>query len=63
MRKHGTPRLVCLIRGLAFTSKALQKMRADTSSELYTCFKRSYDEVLRHHHPFVIRSIVSVSQR
>lgn len=25
------------------------------------CFKRAYDIVLRHHHSFVIRSVVSVS--
>jgi hypothetical protein len=25
------------------------------------CFKRAYDIVLRHHHSFVIRSLVSVS--
>ncbi|KIJ93765.1 hypothetical protein K443DRAFT_684230 [Laccaria amethystina LaAM-08-1] len=63
VHKHGTPCLVRLIRGLAFTCKALQNMQADTSSELYPCFKRSYDEVLRHHHSFVIRSIVSVAIR
>ena len=49
------------LRGLAFTCKALQIMQNDTSSELHTCFKRSYDEVLRHHHTFFIRSVVSVS--
>ncbi|KAJ3518874.1 hypothetical protein NMY22_g13461 [Coprinellus aureogranulatus] len=38
-------------------------MQSDTSSELYVCFKRSYDEVLSHHHSFVIRSVVSVAIR
>lgn len=47
-------------RGLAFTCKALQNMQSDTSSELHVCFKRSYDEVLRHHHNFVIRGLVTV---
>ncbi|KIM39411.1 hypothetical protein M413DRAFT_446928 [Hebeloma cylindrosporum] len=61
--KHATPCLVRLIRGLAFTCKALQNMQNDTSSELHTCFKRSYDEVLRHHHTFFIRSVVSVAIR
>ncbi|KAF8992715.1 glycolipid transfer protein [Cyathus striatus] len=55
-QKHGTP---CL--GLAFTCKALQNMQQDTSSELHVCFKRSYDDVLKHHHSFIIRSVVSVS--
>jgi len=49
------------IRGLAFTCKALQNMQSDPNSELHVCFKRSYDEVLRHHHSFIIRSVVSVS--
>lgn len=35
-------------------------MQADTSSELHVCFKRSYDTVLRHHHTFLVRSVVSV---
>lgn len=35
-------------------------MQSDTTSELHVCFKRSYDTVLRHHHTFVIRSVVSV---
>lgn len=35
-------------------------MQNDTSCELHICFKRSYDSVLRHHHNFVIRSVVSV---
>jgi len=66
-RIHRLPRhfllsnLLQYLRGLAFTCKALQNMQNDTSSELHTCFKRSYDEVLRHHHTFFIRSVVSVS--
>ncbi|TFK37318.1 glycolipid transfer protein domain-containing protein [Crucibulum laeve] len=62
-QKHATACLVRLIRGLCFTCKALQNMQSDTSSELHVCFKRSYDEVLRHHHTFVIRSVVSVAIR
>jgi len=33
----------------------------DRSAELRVCFKRAYDIVLRHHHSFVVRSVVSVS--
>ncbi|KAF8953853.1 glycolipid transfer protein domain-containing protein [Flammula alnicola] len=62
-QKHATPCLTRLTRGLAFTCRALQHMQKDTVSELHICFKRSYDEVLRHHHTFVIRSIVSVAIR
>src|SRR5271170_4326390 len=49
-----------LCRGLAFTCQALQNMQNDRSSELHSCFKRSYDTVLRHHHTFFIRSVVLV---
>jgi hypothetical protein len=48
-------------RGLAFTCSALMHMQKDTSAALYVCFKRSYDEVLKHHHSFLIRSVVTVS--
>jgi len=61
--KHATPCLVRLTRGLALTCKALQNMQSDKTSELHVCFKRSYDEVLRHHHSFIIRSVVSVAIR
>jgi len=60
--KHvATKCLIRLIRGLALTCKALQNMQNDTTSELHACFKKSYDEVLSHHHSFIIRSVVSVA--
>jgi len=55
--------LIRLIRGLSFTCCALMHMQKDPDAELYICFKRSYDEVLRHHHSFVIRSVVTVAIR
>ncbi|KAI5893107.1 glycolipid transfer protein [Schizophyllum commune H4-8] len=61
--RYGTQCLVRLIRGLAFTCRALQNMQSDRSSELHVCFKRSYDVVLRKHHNFIIRSAVSVAIR
>ncbi|KAL1688536.1 glycolipid transfer protein domain-containing protein [Schizophyllum commune] len=61
--RYGTQCLVRLIRGLAFTCRALQNMQNDRSSELHVCFKRSYDVVLRKHHNFIIRSAVSVAIR
>ncbi|KAF5312940.1 hypothetical protein D9619_003834 [Psilocybe cf. subviscida] len=61
--KHATPCLVRLIRGLLFTCRALQHMQRDRNAALHVCFKRSYDEVLKHHHNFVIRSTVSVAIR
>ncbi|KAF5338105.1 hypothetical protein D9758_015380 [Tetrapyrgos nigripes] len=61
--KEGTPCLVRLIRGLALTCQALQHMQRDQSAELHVCFKRSYDSVLKHHHSFIIRSVVYVAIR
>ncbi|KAF6760932.1 glycolipid transfer protein domain-containing protein [Ephemerocybe angulata] len=61
--RYATACLVRLTRGLSLTCKALQHMQSDRSLSLHVCFKRSYDEVLRHHHSFVIRSVVSVAIR
>ncbi|KAG6812792.1 hypothetical protein H0H92_000424 [Tricholoma furcatifolium] len=62
-QKHATPCLVRLTRGLSLTCVALQNMQSDPSAELHVCFKQSYDKVLRHHHSFIIRSVVSVAIR
>lgn len=35
-------------------------MQADHTSELRACFKRSYDDVLKHHHGWFIQSAVYV---
>ncbi|KAF8631825.1 hypothetical protein AX15_002193 [Amanita polypyramis BW_CC] len=61
--RHAIPCLVRFVRGLAFTCKALQNMQKDVSVELHVCFRRSYDEILRHHHSFVVRSLVGVAIR
>ncbi|KAI6113341.1 glycolipid transfer protein domain-containing protein [Pisolithus croceorrhizus] len=57
---HATGCLVRLTRGLMFLCKALQHMQNEPSSELHVCFKHSYDEVLRRHHSFVVRSLAAV---
>jgi len=62
-QRQGTACLVRLIRGLYFTCKALQEMQRDTKADLHVCFKRSYDVVLKHHHTFIIRSVVTVAIR
>ncbi|PFH47637.1 hypothetical protein AMATHDRAFT_67241 [Amanita thiersii Skay4041] len=62
-QRYAIPCLVRFVRGLAFTCRALQNMQEDTKSELHICFKRSYDEILRHHHTFLIRSLVAVAIR
>jgi hypothetical protein len=49
-------------RGLSLTCCALMHMQKEPSAELYACFRKSYDEVLKHHHNFLIRSVVTVSR-
>ncbi|KAI5980802.1 glycolipid transfer protein domain-containing protein [Pisolithus albus] len=61
--RHATGCLVRLTRGLMFLCKALQHMQNEPSSELHVCFKHSYDEVLRRHHSFVVRSLAAVAVR
>jgi len=47
--------------GLYFTHQALHNMKSDTSASLHICFQRSYDTVLKRHHNFVARGVVSVA--
>ncbi|KIY68700.1 glycolipid transfer protein [Cylindrobasidium torrendii FP15055 ss-10] len=60
---QGKGALVRLVRGLSFTCVALQNAQNDRTKELHYCFKGSYDTVLRHHHSFMIRSVVYVALR
>ncbi|KAG2112447.1 glycolipid transfer protein domain-containing protein [Suillus cothurnatus] len=61
--RHGTGCLIRLTRGLTFLCRALQHMQSDPLVELHVCFKRSYDEVLRPHHTFLVRSLAAVAVR
>ncbi|KAJ7176172.1 glycolipid transfer protein domain-containing protein [Mycena crocata] len=61
--KYGTQCLVRLIRGLAFTCLALQTTQSDPQCALHVCFRRAYDVVLKHHHTFVVRSVVTLAIR
>ncbi|KAF7368324.1 Glycolipid transfer protein B [Mycena venus] len=61
--KEGTKSLVRLVRGLAFTCLALQNTQSDPNLALHVCFRRAYDVVLRHHHTFVVRSVVTLAIR
>ncbi|KAJ7208580.1 glycolipid transfer protein [Mycena pura] len=61
--RHGTQCLIRLIRGLAFTCCALQTAQTDPACTLHVCFRRAYDVVLRHHHTFVVRSVVTLAIR
>jgi len=61
--RNATGCLIRLTRGLMFLCKALKHMQSEPSLELHACFKRSYDEVLKHHHTFIVRSLAVVAVR
>ncbi|KAF7326604.1 Glycolipid transfer protein [Mycena sanguinolenta] len=60
---EGTKCLIRLVRGLAFTCLALQTTQDEPTLALHVCFRRAYDVVLRHHHTFVVRSVVTLAIR
>lgn len=53
--------LVWLVRGLEFTSLALQKNIEDPSVELSTSFRDAYGTTLKPHHSFLIKPIFSAA--
>jgi len=61
--KHAIASVVLLIRGYRYVCRALMLMQQRPELDLYTCFKRTYDEVLAQHHSAVIRGLVSVALR
>ncbi|KAJ4474854.1 glycolipid transfer protein [Lentinula aciculospora] len=62
-QRHGTACLVRLIRGLALIQHALKRMQDYPDDELHVCFKSAYDVVLKHHHAWIVRSVVTVAIR
>ncbi|CAK5284940.1 unnamed protein product [Mycena citricolor] len=62
-QKHAAACLTRLIRGLAFTCLALQTTQSEPSCALHVCFRRAYDVVLKHHHTFLVRSVVTIAIR
>ncbi|KAF8590247.1 glycolipid transfer protein [Ramaria rubella] len=59
--RYATGCLLRLLRGLTFTCEALQNSRKNKTEELPASFRRAYDTVLRHHHSFVVRTVVTVA--
>ena len=47
-------------RGYRYVCCALSMMHDHPELDLHVCFKQAYDQVLRHHHPLVVRSLVAV---
>ena len=60
-KRTATEGLLWLLRGLAFTCKALQIAQADKSKELSAAFSEAYDATLKKYHNFVVKGIFSVS--
>jgi len=59
--RQTTACVVRLIRGLLFTCRALENMQADRTCQLQACFKRSYDDVLKHHHGWLVQAAVTLA--
>lgn len=57
-----TQGLLWLLRGLAFTCKALQETQADGQKELAAAFTTSYEKTLKPFHSFLVRPVFAVSQ-
>jgi hypothetical protein len=60
-KRTATEGLMWLIRGLAFTCKALQNAQQNRSEELAVAFGKAYEGTLKKFHNFVIKGIFAVS--
>lgn len=60
-KQPATDGLMWLLRGLAFTYKALRAAQADAQAELSKAFTSGYEATLKHYHNFVVKGIFSVS--
>ncbi|KAJ3776401.1 glycolipid transfer protein [Lentinula raphanica] len=63
LQRYSHPYIHTVHSGLALIEHALKRMQDHPSDELHVCFKSAYDVVLRHHHAWVIRSVVTVAIR
>lgn len=55
--------LMWLLRGLAFTCKALQTAQADGAVELSAAFTQGYEATLKKYHNFVVKGIFAVAMK
>ncbi|KAF8753753.1 Glycolipid transfer protein (GLTP) [Rhizoctonia solani] len=60
-KQPATEGLMWLLRGLAFTCKALQHCQADQTAELTAGFNKSYPETLKPYHNFVVKGVFAVA--
>ena len=59
-KRTATEGLLWLLRGLAFTCKALQIAQANKSKELSVAFTEAYEATLKKYHNFVVKGIFTV---
>ncbi|CAE6523801.1 unnamed protein product [Rhizoctonia solani] len=62
-KQPATEGLMWLLRGLAFTGKALQHCQADKSTELSEGFNKSYPETLKPHHGLLVKGVFAVAMK
>ncbi|EKM54727.1 uncharacterized protein PHACADRAFT_258755 [Phanerochaete carnosa HHB-10118-sp] len=62
-KRTATEGLLWLLRGLAFTCKALQIAQANKSTELSTAFSESYSATLKKYHNFVVKGVFAVAMK
>ena len=60
-KRTATEGLMWLLRGLAFTCKALLAAQANKAEELSAAFTKSYEGTLKKFHNFVVKGIFAVS--
>lgn len=60
-KRTATEGLMWLLRGLAFTCKALQAAQDNKTEELSAAFTKSYEGTLKKFHNFVVKGIFAVS--
>ncbi|CAE6430307.1 Glycolipid transfer protein OS=Xenopus tropicalis GN=gltp PE=2 SV=1 [Rhizoctonia solani AG-1 IB] len=60
-KQPATEGLMWLLRGLAFTCKALQHCQANETAELSVGFDKSYPQTLKPYHNFVVKGIFTVA--
>ncbi len=60
-KRTATEGLMWLLRGLAFTCKALQAAQANKTEELSAAFSKSSEATLKKFHNFVVKGIFAVS--
>ncbi|KAG8690398.1 hypothetical protein FRC11_011842, partial [Ceratobasidium sp. 423] len=60
-KKPATEGLMWLLRGLAFTCKALQHCQADKAAELSVGFNASYPQTLKPYHGFLVGGVFSLA--